>query len=165
MILNSREIQSCVNWTVFLILLTFLAVKLPIYLVTTETLAHSYFKDRSGDPNFKVQNNARTEPENDVSYWFWCIPPQGLCEMYIPGKVTLKSKFEKIAITVSVAGGCRSYSVRKPGLHLLPSNPGPWIHSDNHTEGFSDPHSVSIFMVSKDQALCRERNLPSPDYG
>lgn len=89
---------------------------------------------------------------------------RGAITVYIPRKVTLKSKSEKIALTVSVSRDCRSCSVRKPGLHPLPNNPGAWINSDNHMEGFSDPHSVSIFIVSKKQALCRERNF-SPDYG
>lgn len=46
--------QNFINWVVFIILLTSLAVKLPVYLLAMETLAHSSVKDRSGNPNFKV---------------------------------------------------------------------------------------------------------------
>lgn len=64
---------------------------LPIYLVTMETVLFS-FKDRSGNPNFKVleaQNNARTETENDVSHC-WCISLLG----QVNNEHTLEGDFE-----------------------------------------------------------------------
>lgn len=95
MIQNSRKIKNFINWIVFIILLTSLAVKLPVYLLTVEIwLIHPSRIDlvaRISRCKTMQELSQKIMSLAVVSAFFF----RGNKTAYIAGKVTLKSNSEE----------------------------------------------------------------------
>lgn len=117
MIQNSRKIKNFINWIVSIILLTYLAVKLPVYLLTVEIwLIHPSRIDlvaRISRCKTMQELSQKIMSFSVVSAFFF----RGDKTVYIAEKVTLKSNSEgkkknKTALTGNISRDCRNCSVK-----------------------------------------------------